>query len=251
MNDALMFGPGSMAWALCRERTVGAMAPRAVILQFAHPAFAAASERYAVRDTEPGARFGRAVDTLLAMVFGTHDEALGHARRIARLHASIGARDREAYGWVMITLADAVMRGAELARGPLSSEESARFLEDTRHLGRLFGVDPRELPGSRDELEARVTWMVRERLVVGEEVRTIWEFMVAGSEDVGSRLRSALLGGWIASTLPGPIAARLGVATPRTRWVQPTARVVGPTFAAATPGAVRYVHAYQASTCAR
>lgn len=80
------FGPRSFAWRMFRERALVTYAPRAVMLQYAYPPFAAASASYGAQSSDPGKRFERAVSTLLSMIFGDRERVLRDARRLFLLH---------------------------------------------------------------------------------------------------------------------------------------------------------------------
>ncbi|HJL15892.1 MAG TPA: oxygenase MpaB family protein [Sandaracinaceae bacterium LLY-WYZ-13_1] len=237
-----LFARGSAIRRLCRERTLLAMAPRAVLLQHCLPHFAEVSARYSEADPRPGARFHRALRSLEAMVYGTRRDAAKIARRIAGMHAAVGARDRDAFAWVLVTLVDAALRGAELACGRLDTGESTALLDDAKRLGRLFGVRAHELPDSRVELDAHVSEVVRGRLHVGPVARELWCFITAPRSCARhARLEAHLLERWIAATLPPPVALALGAPTSSARAIERSARRLVPLLARCAPARVRYL----------
>ena len=247
-SDPGLFGPRSVAWELCRERSVAAMAPRAVILQYAHPAFAAASHAYAATG-----RFERALRTLSETVFADRETALAHARRVCRMHARLKGRtdagldwsatDPDALAWVLVTLLDATVRGTELVRGRLPDPRVARFLAEARDFGALYGVRPDDVPVDRAALDRRVDDAVRSVLVVGPEVHALWRWMVGDSP------YGPLLARWIGATLPPEIALALGTPRRLSRPLLRGARWVGALVRLA-PERVRYTSLYRTRAAA-
>lgn len=252
------FGPDSMAWRVCRERAVMAMAPRAVILQYAHPAFAAASAVYSSRDANPGARFERALSALSIMVFADRATADRHAARIARLHAPLqgahedgrawSANDPEALSWVLVTLLDAALRGAELVQGRFTDGEVRAYLDEAARFGALFGVREGDVPRTRAQLEARIDDEVREVLVVGAETRAMWSFLTTPEPDapLDQRVRAAVIARWSAATLPPAICDGLGVARPHVQRWNAAARALGALLRHA-PAEQRFTERYRAA----
>lgn len=221
-GDEGLFAPDSLARRWCGLRGIALAAPRAVMLQYAHPQFAAASHVYASATSSPGARFDRAVRTLRAMIFEPRARAERHAQRVDRLHAGLtgtlpdgtawSARDPQASAWVLITLVDAVLFGADLVLGRRPDGEVAQALAEARILGRYFHVRDADVPSSRDGLRRRIERAVRTELVIGDEARAMWAHLARA--DAGRRRDRAA--GWIttrfaAATLPRDLRAPLGV----------------------------------------
>jgi uncharacterized protein (DUF2236 family) len=192
-----------------RERVLVTYAPRAVMLQYAYPPFAAASASYGAHAKDPGARFERAVSTLLAMIFGDRERVLRDARRLFLLHdrlhgtteqgAPFHGNDRESLAWILVTLLDASIRGYERHVGRI--DEAGLFAELVRFAA-LFGLDRADVPTSRAALDAAIDHAIAERLVVGDETRAMWRFL-------GERENGALVRRWTAATLPAPLRRAL------------------------------------------
>ncbi len=221
-GDEGLFAPDSLARRWCNLKGIALAAPRAVMLQYAHPQFAAASHLYSTGDASPGARFERAVRSLRAMVFEPRAKAERHAQRVDRLHARLtgtlpdgspwSARDPGASAWVLITLVDAVIFGAELVLGRRSDGEVAQALLEARTLGRYFHVRDEDLPSSRAALAERIERAARSELVIGDEARAMWEHL-ARTDALGLRDRAAgrVIAGFSAATLPRALRTPLGV----------------------------------------
>lgn len=248
-----LFGPRSFAWRMCRERVLVTYAPRAVMLQYAFPPFAAASASYGAGARDPGARFDRAVSTLLVMIFGDRARVVREARRLFLLHDRLhGTTElgrpfhgnaRESLAWVLLTLLDASIRGYERHVGAI--DERALF-EELPRFASLFGLGPGELPTSRAALDARVERTVERALVVGDEARAMWAFLGAGTSR-RERLARRLARGWTAATLPAALRRALApeMSDRRARQIEGAGSLLR---ASALPAPVRYVRAYVEAT---
>jgi uncharacterized protein (DUF2236 family) len=256
-----LFGPRSAAWQVFRERALVTYAPRAVMLQYAHPAFAAASASYAASDSTPGERFERAVGTLLRMIFGDRKTVLVQARRLHLLHGKLdgtlsegsaalpaGSRyhgnDRASLAFVLMTLLDASVRAFERFVSPIDRSLERALFEDVVKFAALFGLSREEIPSSRPALGAYVDDHVARVLVVGEEARAMWRFLGSAprKRDV---LPRAVLSEWAAFTLPGELREALGVGLSRRR-ERVLDRLSRAVPARLVPARARFVDAYAA-----
>ncbi len=228
------FGPRSTAWRVLRERALVTYAPRAVMLQYAHPAFAEASASYGAHGSSPGARFERAIATLLKMVFGDRTLALREARRLFLLHDRVlpptsahHGNDRASLAWILVTLLDASIRGYERQVGRVPDT----IFDDVVRFARLFGLEPEDVPRSRRELDRAIERAIAETLVVGPETRAMWAFLGRGTRV------------WTAAILPGALRAQLA---PQMREGQARAIEIAGSALRATwlPRSRRFVDAY-------
>lgn len=245
--EAGLFGARSFAWRMFRERALVTYAPRAVMLQYAYPAFAAASASYGETN---GSRFTRAVSTLLAIVFGDRTRVMREARRLFLLHdrlrgttergARFHANERAHLAWVLVTLLDASLRGYERHVGAI--DEPALFAELPR-MAALFGLAPSDVPESRAALDRRIGHAVEHELVVGAEARAMWAFLAA-AEGRRERLARRLARGWTAAILPAPLRRALWpeMSDRSARLVESSGSLLR---ARALPPALRHVHAYR------
>lgn len=247
-----LFGPGSAAWRVFRERALIAYAPRAVMLQYAHPAFAAASASYGGASSAPGERFDRAVRTLLRMIFADGKTVLVSARRLHVLHDRLSGtlstgspyhgNDRASLAWILVTLLDASLRAFERFVSPIDAAFERAVFGDVAKFAALFGLAPLDVPGSRAALDALVDDHVARVLVVGEETRAMWRFLVAHRRRREALPRAAL-SAWAAFTLPKDIRHALGVplSARRERALDLLSRSLS---VHALPHQVRFVDAY-------
>jgi len=150
--DPGLYGPRSEAWRLNREAMLllGA-GPRALLLQIAHPAVAAGVADHSDFRTDPWRRLAATLRSYLTIVYGSSARARAEIRRLNTLHRGItgpgySARDPELSMWVHATLVDSTMAVFDAWLEPLSTAERAAFYEETRPIGRAFGIPDSLLP---------------------------------------------------------------------------------------------------------
>jgi uncharacterized protein (DUF2236 family) len=139
---------------------------RAILMQVAHPLVAAAVSEFS--DFDQGAagylrRVHRTVGGMLAITFGTPDEARRVLDRINGIHhqvhgvlreprgpfpagTSYSARDPELLLWVHATLVDSMVAAYECLVGPLSPEERDQFCVEAADTAMSLGVPAEIIP---------------------------------------------------------------------------------------------------------
>jgi uncharacterized protein (DUF2236 family) len=164
--DPGLYGPESEAWHLNREAMLllGA-GPRALLLQIAHPAVADGVDQHSNFRADPWQRLAATLRSYLTIVYGTTAAARAEIRRLNGLHREIkgpgyAARDPELSLWVHATLVDSTIVAYDAWLEPLSRHRRAAYYEETRPIGRAFGVPDRVLPASLGEFEAYVQRML-------------------------------------------------------------------------------------------
>ena len=168
-----LYGPASMAWRLNREATLllGA-GPRALLMQLAHPLIAEGVAQHSDFRADPWRRLRGTLKSYLAIVYGTTTTARAEIRRLNGLHRGVAgpvldptarihsgaeryeARDPILALWVHATLIDATLVAHDAWIRPLSYAERARFYDETRPIGRAFGIPDRILPADLDAFDA-------------------------------------------------------------------------------------------------
>jgi uncharacterized protein (DUF2236 family) len=166
-----LFGPRSMMWRVCRELAVALGGPRALLLQIAHPAIAAAVERHSSFRQDPLGRGSRTLEMVFEIVFAERERALDLAGKLYKRHVTIrgditetsrspwSARPYDALDpvlltWVWATIMDtAVLVFREMVE-PLDAGELARFYDDARFLAEVFGIPPDAVPRDWPAFEA-------------------------------------------------------------------------------------------------
>lgn len=157
--DPGLYGPGSEAWRLNREAMLllGA-GPRALLLQLAHPAVAAGVAEHSDFRADPWRRLAGTLRSYLTIVYGSTDVARAEIRRLNALHRGItgpgyAARDPILSLWVHATLVDSTIAVYDAWLGPLSTARRAAYYEETRPIGRAFGVPEGLLPAGIEAFE--------------------------------------------------------------------------------------------------
>jgi uncharacterized protein (DUF2236 family) len=165
LGDAGMFGPESEAWRLDREAMLllGA-GPRALLLQIAHPQVAAGVAEHSDFRTDPWRRLDGTLRSYLRIIYGSTAAAQEEIRRLNALHRSIrgsgySARDPALSLWVHATLVDSTVVVNRAWAGPVTSDQAARFYEETKPIARAFGVPDAQLPA---DLEAFETYLAEQ-----------------------------------------------------------------------------------------
>jgi len=181
-----LYGPASVAWQLNREATLllGA-GPRALLMQIAHPLIAEGVDQHSDFRADPWRRLQGTLRSYLAIVYGTTTAARAEIRRLNELHRPIRgpvrdpvaravsgrdayhARDAALSMWVHATLIDATLVAHDAWIRRLRREERLRFYEETRPIGRAFGIPGSLLPADYDAFEAYLA----EQLAPGGPIR--------------------------------------------------------------------------------
>jgi uncharacterized protein (DUF2236 family) len=172
--------PDSIAQRVNREVVLLAGWAPALLLQLAHPmvARAVADHSDLLRHRRDGwRRLRRTVDAMLALTFGTPEEAERAAAGINAIHRRVHghlpeghgafpagtpytATDPELLRWVHATFVDSVLRAHELYIRPLTTAEHDRYCLEATRVEPLLGIPIGYLPRSRPELEAYIGWML-------------------------------------------------------------------------------------------
>jgi uncharacterized protein (DUF2236 family) len=171
--DPGLYGPDSEAWRLNRESMLllGA-GPRALLLQIAHPAVAAAVNDHSDFRNDPWRRLAGTLRSFLTIVYGSTGAARAEIRRLNTLHRGINgpgyaARDPELALWVHATLVDSTIAVADAWLEPISTARRAALYAETRPIGRAFGVPDGLLPPDLESFDR----YVEEMLAPGGPVR--------------------------------------------------------------------------------
>ena len=165
-GDPGLFGPDSEAWRFSREATLllGA-GPRALLLQVAHPSVAAGVAEHSNFREDPWRRLDGTLRSFLTIIYGSTRAARAEIRRLNELHRGItgpgyAARDPELSLWVHATLIESTIAVYGAWLEPLSRARRVRFYEETKPLGRAFGIPDGLLPADLDAFEAYYAGML-------------------------------------------------------------------------------------------
>jgi uncharacterized protein (DUF2236 family) len=141
---------------------------RAILLQLAHPAVATGvAEHSSFGDGIGGyaRRAHRTVGAMIAITFGTAEQARATVARINAIHmrvkgATYSARDPRLLNWVNATLMESLPLAYERFVGPLTDAEKDRYCAEAADFAPAFGIPPDLPPRSRAELDAYMKVML-------------------------------------------------------------------------------------------
>jgi uncharacterized protein (DUF2236 family) len=183
-----------VAWKIHSEVALLLGWGRAILLQFAHPAVAAAVADHSLFHLQAWGRLGRlrrTLEAMLTLTFGTSEERLGAARAINaihdRVHGRLGdlggsiqagrpysARDPKLLLWVHATLLDSYVRTYELYVGRLTAAERDRYCAEAREIAVLLGIPGVALPATWAALQGYVEGMLAgQQIAVTATARTL------------------------------------------------------------------------------
>lgn len=182
-----LFNPTDTLWRVNREWLTALSGARAVLLELAHPAIAAAVAQHSDFQGDPLGRLHRTMKMMTALTFGDGNEVRAAARHIHKCHAQVrgqiqategacsyNANDPRLKLWVLATLTDSLPRVYNLLVAPLTLRELENYHAESLILARAFDI-PRELtPASYGEFCAYMKAMLNgEALRVGADARAI------------------------------------------------------------------------------
>ncbi|SDQ04431.1 oxygenase MpaB family protein [Quadrisphaera sp. DSM 44207] len=198
-GDPGLFGPGSQAWRIARERALLAAGPAALLMQLAHPLVSAGVTEHSAFSADPLHRLRATLDATVTVVFGDRDQARAAAARVGRRHRPVTGRTTAAVGtfpqgtpyrandpalalWVHAAL---LWSALELVDGfvtRLRPGERTAYVREMAQFGRLFGVPEEVQLRAWDDLDAYVRAMVDGGTVaVGPQARALAQEILTGA----------------------------------------------------------------------
>jgi uncharacterized protein (DUF2236 family) len=178
--DPGLYGPDSEAWRLDREAMLLlAAGPRSLLLQVAQPLVAEGVQQHSAFRTDPWGRLQGTLRSYLTIVYGTTAAARAEIRRLNDLHRTIdgpvvdagarathgarySARDPELSLWVHATLVDSTIETYDAWLEPYDMAARRRFYEETRPVGRAFGIPDSLLPTDYDAFQRYMATMLED-----------------------------------------------------------------------------------------
>ncbi len=165
-----LFDDRSMLRRIHRERALALSGPRALLMQAAHPLAVAGLLAHTAALDEPYDRLARTAEVMSTIGFGTKADAQRVTRRVRAMHRRVNGRLGEAAGpypagtpyraddpelllWVLFTLVDSGLVVYRNYVGDLSRAEEAAYWKDYRVVGRLFGLQPSDMPRTLADLD--------------------------------------------------------------------------------------------------
>ncbi len=190
-GDPGLYGPGSVAWRIGRERALLAGGGATLLLQIAHPLVAAAVAAHSDFRRDPFARLRATLEAMLRVTFGDTHQAKQAAASVQAVHARVRgtlstaagpfpagqaylATDPQLALWVHATLIHSAIDAYSRFVRPLTPAESDAFVDEVTVQATLFGVPPTLVPASHAEFRTYVRTMLDgETLVASEAARAL------------------------------------------------------------------------------
>jgi uncharacterized protein (DUF2236 family) len=154
-TPSALFPPGSVTRRMTAERILVLGGGRALLMQIAHPLVAAGVADHRDPERLPWHRLWGTLDTVLTVVFGDDEQVSGVRDRMASIHRQVAgeragrpyrALDHELLLWVHATLVDSAIVTWERLVGPMSTRARARYYEEMKSFGEVFGLPRGALP---------------------------------------------------------------------------------------------------------
>jgi uncharacterized protein (DUF2236 family) len=176
-GDPGLFGPGSVVWAIGRERVLLMAGPAALLMQLAHPLVAAGVAGHSRFRHDPLARLEATLDAVLTISFGDRPQAEAAAARVAATHGRVKGRlgvdvgpfvagtaydalDPELALWVYATLVYTAIQGYVQLVGPFPVPLRERYYQESKRFAAMFGVTREALPETYADFRRYVDSMV-------------------------------------------------------------------------------------------
>ena len=180
MDRAPSLGPDAVSWKLHREVALLAGWGRAILLQLAHPLVAQGVAQHSafLRESHGHVRrLRRTLESMLALTFGSDDEARRAAARINAIHdrvhgqvaaphgahpagASYSAHDPDLLAWVHAALLDSFLLTFQIFVADLTEGECDRYCAESSRIERLLGIPADRLPRSHEALQRYLASML-------------------------------------------------------------------------------------------
>jgi uncharacterized protein (DUF2236 family) len=178
-----MLDARSVLWRYAGDWRYTLFLGRAFLLQAAHPTVAAGVAEHSMFERDPWGRLLLSYGRVLRTIYGPDGEQVGADVRVAHRRirgvTADGRRYRayepEAYFWVVATGAETVVEMASRIGRALSGAELDRLYEETRELGRRFGLRDQDMPVDRSAFEAWYREILTERIEYTDTVRRVLE----------------------------------------------------------------------------
>jgi len=163
-----LFSPKSVFWRVNREMACAFAAPRAVLMQIAHPLVAAGVAEHSDFRKHRFARLYRTSMAAAAITFGSRDFALRAVRTINQKHRLVhgvlkepagifsagtpyDANDPDLKLWVLSTITDSTLFVYELFVSKLSAGDREQYYTDSLRVAELFGIPEQIVPPTYDD----------------------------------------------------------------------------------------------------
>jgi len=185
------FSPKSVFWRVNREVACGLVAPRAVLMQIAHPLVAAGVAEHSNFARHRFARLYRTSMAAAAITFGSREFATRALRAVNQKHRAVhgflktdagifpagtpyDANDPELKLWVLNTITDSTLLAYEVFVANLSIEDRRQYYSDSLVAADLFGIPSSIVPPTYEDFVVYMEHMMNSGVIhVTDQARDI------------------------------------------------------------------------------
>ncbi|UGY94480.1 oxygenase MpaB family protein [Streptomyces gobiensis] len=169
--------PGGVLWSLAGDVRMLLSLPAALTMQVAHPAIGAGVDDYSVFRTDPWGRGERSLRSLQLWVYGG-EQAAEEGRRLRQLHKTIQGTDAHGrryhaldpayYSWVHATGYPVYRHAQKYLGRPFSAAEERQLYAEWLQVGRILGIQDRDMPQTIEEF-----WPYYDKILAEELEKTV------------------------------------------------------------------------------
>jgi uncharacterized protein (DUF2236 family) len=192
-----IFSPGSVFWRVNREIACAFAAPRAVLMQVAHPLVAAGVAEHSDFRKRRFARLYRTAFAAAAITFGSRDFALRAVKTVNQKHKAVhgvlkaqagifpagtpyDANDPELKLWVLSTITDSTLLAYDLFVSRISAEDREQYYKESLVATELFGIPNAIVPQTYDDFRDYMDGMLAGDIIqVSDQAREIKQALFA------------------------------------------------------------------------
>jgi uncharacterized protein (DUF2236 family) len=187
--DRGYFDDRSMIRRVMRERPIALSAPRALLMQAAHPLAVAGLLAHSDALEDPYIRLGRTARVMNTITFGSRTDADRVTEHVRAMHHAVRGRLPEPVGpypagtpyraddprllmWILYSVVDSAVVVYRTYVGALDAPQRAALWDDYKLVGRLFGLQSSDMPVTLDDLDDYARRMLEgDELHVGDWAR--------------------------------------------------------------------------------
>jgi uncharacterized protein (DUF2236 family) len=181
--DPGLYGPDSVTWRVHADPSMALAGLRALFLQAVHPlAMAGVAEHSDFRE-DPWGRLFRTADYVGVTTYGTRAEAERAGAKVRGIHRKLSGiepesgrtyrvSDPDLLLWVHCVEVESFLTTAVRCGLRVSKPDRDRYYAEQTAGSALVGLDPKDVPGSAEEMAAYFTRMRPELRVTAEARRT-------------------------------------------------------------------------------
>jgi uncharacterized protein (DUF2236 family) len=252
-GDPGLFGPDSLAWRVNGEAVLLLGGGRALLMQLANPAVAAAVADHSGFPHDALGRLIRTMNTTFAITFGDTEQSRLAAVRVNALHErvrgdSYDALDPDLLLWVHATLVDSALVVHDRFVGTLTAPEREGYYREMKRQATVLRVPPSVLPRTLGSFERYVEAQVA-RLEVTDVARRLARDILSPPVPLLLRPPAMAFGLVTASLLPEPL--REGYGIPRRRLVDLAIAISATASRATLPYLPEALRTWPGATAAR